>query len=440
MFSYITLRNFKSFENITIDFRDRQKNEKPIILLYGANGIGKSNIVSAFELLSELFDTMKVRDMLQKMISDKQFDIKNEETMVKLFHENFKDIENIIRTYKMIDSEDNMYAEFGFTINEKPGVYFIETNNHQIVHEHLSYTLVKNKSIYFDITPEQFNLNRKLFATKESYSTILKTAKEYWGKHSMFSIIMHEINDKSFDYIEEQLSENLMNVIFTFQNISCANHGYKRFIDGRIRSDSLKNLKHGEIETHEIENLQKAELALNTFFTTLFPNIKKVYYKTTLDESKLTYNLYFKKQIGTKIRDIPYKLESDGITSLIEMFPLLLNTIYGIVSIIDEFDSGLHEILKRSLLESLQGNIKGQLILTTHDISLMDSNIKKDYIYVVSEDENNQKHVKCITETNQQINVKSSRSKQYYEGKYQGIPQKAYVDFTKLNNMYHNND
>ena len=122
MFNYITLRNFKSFENITIDFRNRQKKAKPIILLYGPNGIGKSNIVSAFELLSDLFDTMQVRDMLQRMLADKKFDPKNQELMVKLFHENFKDMEDIIHEYKMIGSAGNMFVEFGFSLNDKDGV------------------------------------------------------------------------------------------------------------------------------------------------------------------------------------------------------------------------------------------------------------------------------------------------------------------------------
>ena len=440
MFNYITLRNFKSFENITIDFRNRQKKAKPIILLYGPNGIGKSNIVSAFELLSDLFDTMQVRDMLQRMLSDKKFDPKNQELMVKLFHENFKDMEDIIHEYKMIGSTGNMFVEFGFSLNDKDGVYQLETNDKQIIHEHLSYTLVKNKGVYFDFTPEEYNLNRKLFKTKNSYTTILETAKEYWGKHSILSIIMHEIKDKSIEYMEDQLTEKLIDVIYTFKNISCANHGYKKFIDGRVRADSLKNLKHGEIDIEDAEILTRAEQTLNKFFTTLFPSIKKVYYDTCKTESTVTYSLYFLKQIGTKLRDIPYKLESDGTTSLLEMLPLLLNTVDGITSIIDEFDTGLHQVIKYSLLESLQSNIEGQLILTTHDISLMDSKIKKEYIYIVSEDNNYQKYAKCITDTDQQIHINSSRSKQYIDGKYQGLPQEAHIDFVELDNLFHDNN
>ena len=439
MFEYVTLKNFKSFENITIDFRDRQKKAKPLILLLGPNGIGKSNIVSVFELLSDLFDTMNVRDFLESLLSRKDIDTKNQQFMMKYFHEQLKDIEDIIRENKMIGSTDNMYIEFGFSINEKSGTYIVETNDTQIVHERLSYILVKNKSLYFDITQDKININRKLFATKESYSTILESAKEYWGKHSIFSILMHEISDKTNEFMNEQLSENLRDVISALNNISCANHGYKKFFDSIIPSYSLKNLKNGEIDNSQLHTLQKTEHVLNQFFTTMFPNIKNVYYKTTTNESILEYTLYFKKQIGSQIRDIHYKLESDGIAALISLFPLLLNSLDGITSVIDEFDNGLHEILSQSLLNSLQKYITGQLILTTHNINLLDSDVLSEYVYIISEDDDYNKHVQCITETNQQIHANSNRMKQYLEGKYQGLPQKADINFDELRNYFRQN-
>lgn len=432
MFEYITLKNFKSFENVTIDFRDRQKNAKSLILLYGPNGIGKSNIVSAFELLSELFDTMDVRDFLQELISNKEFTTNNQNSIMKYFHDNFKDIETIIEENKTIDSKENMYIEFGFSISSKSGIYYIETNDKQIVHEHLEYTLIKNRSTYFDITPEKIMLNRKLFATKDSYTTILNTANEFWGKHSIFSILIHEIHDKTNKFMADQLSGNFKDVIFTLNNVSCANHGYKKYIDSRISSDFLKNLKYGEIDTLHKKTLEHTEKKLNNFFTTLFPNIKNVYYQTTISESIINYTLYFKKQIGSKLRDICYKLESDGITALISLFPLLLNTVNGNVSVIDEFDNGLHEILSQSILESLQKTINGQLILTTHNINLMESNLRSEYIYVIREDESYNKKVTCLTDYDQQINTNSNRKKQYLDGKYQGLPQFANVDFKNL--------
>ena len=117
----------------------------------------------------------------------------------------------------------------------------------------------------------------------------------------------------------------------------------------------------------------------------------------------------------------------------------MLNSLDGITSVIDEFDNGLHEILSQSLLNSLQKYITGQLILTTHNINLLDSDVLSEYVYIISEDDDYNKHVQCITETNQQIHANSNRMKQYLEGKYQGLPQKADINFDELRNCLRQN-
>ena len=47
MFTYVTLKNFKSFEDITLDLTDKNNHPKSLVLIYGENGIGKSNLASA---------------------------------------------------------------------------------------------------------------------------------------------------------------------------------------------------------------------------------------------------------------------------------------------------------------------------------------------------------------------------------------------------------
>ena len=53
MFEYIKAKNFKSFGNIEFDLRDKKGDPKKLVLIFGENGIGKSNLASAFFLLSE---------------------------------------------------------------------------------------------------------------------------------------------------------------------------------------------------------------------------------------------------------------------------------------------------------------------------------------------------------------------------------------------------
>ena len=62
----------------------------------------------------------------------------------------------------------------------------------------------------------------------------------------------------------------------------------------------------------------------------------------------------------------------------------------------------------------------------------MESNLRSEYIYVIREDESYNKKVNCLTDYDQQINTNSNRKKQYLDGKYQGLPQFANVDFKNL--------
>ena len=66
-------------------------------------------------------------------------------------------IENtIIKENKTVSSEEHMLLEFGFNINGKRGRYLLETNNNQIIHEKLEFTLTKKGAfilIFLKINP-----------------------------------------------------------------------------------------------------------------------------------------------------------------------------------------------------------------------------------------------------------------------------------------------
>lgn len=48
MFEYIRLKNYKSFGDVDFNLLDKNKNPKKLILIFGENGIGKSNLASSF--------------------------------------------------------------------------------------------------------------------------------------------------------------------------------------------------------------------------------------------------------------------------------------------------------------------------------------------------------------------------------------------------------
>jgi AAA15 family ATPase/GTPase len=45
----------------------------------------------------------------------------------------------------------------------------------------------------------------------------------------------------------------------------------------------------------------------------------------------------------------------------------MLEVVTGSVAVIDEFDTGIHDLLVKALVTSLYDSIEGQLIMTTHN-------------------------------------------------------------------------
>ena len=146
------------------------------------------------------------------------------------------------------------------------------------------------------------------------------------------------------------------------------------------------------------------------------------------------------KEIAGKIRDIDFSLESTGTQSIIQQLPFMLVAVKGSVAIIDEFDTGIHDLLVKSLINSLNNDINGQLILTTHNTLLMESEIPKDSIYVINELSSNNKEIQCILHYDNKISNKNNIRNQYLLGKYSGIPDETNINFKELINMVTNQE
>ena len=433
MFEYIKLKRFKSFGDVEFNLLDKKGNPKNMILIYGENGAGKSNLASALLLLSETLRTMDVRDFIESMLV-KQPDAMQDDDFSRFLKMRYKDLETLIKESKMVNSDSSMYLEFGFKLNGKSGCYVIETNDSQLIHEHLEYTLSKNRGVYFDITPDDVSISSKIFQTKKSYNEIKAACSKYWGKHTLLSIIMHESDDKADAYIKEQLSEHFDTVLEFFNRIS----GNIKFGSRQERGFiGLPEAIFGEYDEGTIPKtdeplLDKTELMLNIFIKSIYKDVEKVYYKRIYKENTIRYSLMQTKLLAGKLRDIEFSMESTGTQSLLQLLPFMLVVVHGSTAIIDEFDTGVHDLLVQKLVRSLYSNLQGQLILTTHNTLLMESGLPKENIYVISEIANGEKEIQCITHYDQKIHANTNIRNQYLNGTYSGTPDLKDVDFQQL--------
>ena len=235
--------------------------------------------------------------------------------------------------------------------------------------------------------------------------------------------------------IKKQLSENFNSVIKFFSRISCKvkiGSRQERGIIG-LPPEIFSSFDEGNIPTSRESILDKTENMLNIFFKNIFTDVHGVYYKRTYKENRINYKLMIYKYIAGMERELPFSLESTGTQSLLELLPFMLVVLKGSVAIIDEFDTALHDILVESLVISLNENPNGQLILTTHNTLLMESDIPKESIYTIYETENGSKKIECITQRpDNKIQKNTNIRKQYLAGGYRGIPKKIHIDFNQL--------
>lgn len=437
MFTSLELHNYKSLVELNVSFLKKKDIAKKLIVVYGENGVGKSNFASAFFTLYESMQTLSVRKAIMAFLEDKK-EYANKDSFIRAVSSKLRDTETIIKNCKTIDSSDNMSLKFGFNIGGKEGSYLIEYDDTQIVRERLEYALVKNRCVLFDISLNERKINKKLFLESEYAYEVEENLTKYKGRHSLLSIIYNDLEEKANEYVQKRIHPALYKIIGDFVTMSVSlkhgNHG--EFDKIGVSHEILSQLKSGTLNIEDEEELDKAEELLNNFFTQTYSDIKDVFYKKeVINEKSFKYELFFKKKIYGNLIDVSYELESTGTLHLLKILPYLLMSVEGTVVVIDELDTGIHDLLVENLLNSIIDSIGGQLIVTTHNTMILDSEIDPEYIYTFVVDRDAKKELVPIVEFENRVHPNLNYRNRYLKGMYGGIPNIADIDFDELSDI-----
>lgn len=437
MFTSLELHNYKSLVELNVSFLKKKDIAKKLIVVYGENGVGKSNFASAFFTLYESMQTLSVRKAIMAFLEDKK-EYANKDSFIRAVSSKLRDTETIIKNCKTIDSSDNMSLKFGFNIGGKEGSYLIEYDDTQIVRERLEYALVKNRCVLFDISLDERKINKKLFLESEYAYEVEENLTKYKGRHSLLSIIYNDLEEKANEYVQKRIHPALYKIIGDFVTMSVSlkhgNHG--EFDKIGVSHEILSQLKSGTLNIEDEEELDKAEELLNNFFTQTYSDIKEVFYKKeVINEKSFKYELFFKKKIYGNLIDVSYELESTGTLHLLKILPYLLMSVEGTVVVIDELDTGIHDLLVENLLNSIIDSIGGQLIVTTHNTMILDSEIDPEYIYTFVVDRDAKKELVPIVEFENRVHPNLNYRNRYLKGMYGGIPNIADIDFDELSDI-----
>lgn len=433
MIRYIKLKNYRSLTDFELNLASKNNTPVKFAVIYGENGSGKSSIISVFDMLYESFQTMNIKNTIMHFLAEHP----DHEYADKLKNINkYTDITRIIRNNKTIGSDDNMSIELGFYLNGKNGSYLIEFDSEQVVHERLEFTLNHNRGVYFDITQDSERINDSVFkGVKGDLSTMIN---KYWGKHSVISLINNIKEEFSNNYFKSNVSESFI------QLLDYLNSVYVYMADSDSKSGIIDNkmilppeqIASGSISVSNSNALDIAERALNKYFKSMYRDITNVFYKREQNNDFIEYDLYFTRYISGKNRIIHYSDESCGTNNLMYLLPYCLAAANGLVVAIDEIDNGIHDVLLCNMLKNLYSNISGQLIITTHNIMLLNEYAFKDSFYFIEILEDGSRRINTPADSGYRIQPDSNVIMNYLKNIFKGLPwNEMNIDFKDISSV-----
>ena len=437
MFTKITLENFRSFDHIVFDLTEKGNVPKHLAVLYGENGAGKSNLMSAFVLLPELTRTMDVRDAYERLLTrDAIFqDEKMEKVMREQMRHSLMDMSAIIKDYRMIDCEDPIVAEYEFNINGNNGCYRVEFGQDEIVHERLEYVLNRRRGLYFDCSSDGILINDTVIQGtngKDFLVDVKETAKRYWGKHSLLAILLYEMKDKSNAFGRDNVTENFNTVLREFRGLSCAvSMGNKSWEGLSSKLQVLKRPLQGHLSLRRETELDYASDFFTQLFTSVDLSVRKIFYKKEFHDDEIYYKLIEEKYIAGNYRRIDFERESAGNCQLLNISCYLLTACMGGVVILDEAEANIHDLLFQKLLEEIRPILKGQVIMTTHNTMLMEASFAREATYILSVDPDNpsDKKIRCISDYRKRTYAANNIRNKYLNCEYGGVPELRQTEF-----------
>lgn len=378
------LRKYKGSNTFESDDVSLLKN----ILIFGANGAGKSQLINGLRRMQEMI-------------------IRGTENVTQ----------HLPYNPFMFDSKSqNKPTDFFIKIKKNGKIYdySYSYNSTEFLTEKLLITTNGKEKVYFSRTGTNI---------ESEFNSVLFLQKRL-RKNELLLYLAQQENDEYASEVYKWFYEDLM-----FVNTA-----------NRIPNDFLKLMRQPDLKKEMVSFLNFADfnitdVKVRRISVKIPKKAKQIFQMMDTEAPESVLQLYtihksydeFGREVGSD--ELPLEMESLGTQRL---FFIVLAMIFSQINgnnktlIIDEFDDSLHHELAASLVEifnSVQNN--NQYILTTHDYNLLDSKIRIDQIYFVEKDfmgcsklESAFDFTDSRTNARHDINI----AKKYIQGIYGAVP------------------
>jgi AAA15 family ATPase/GTPase len=366
-------------------------------VIYGANASGKSNFSKAFVFFHKFIVTNYI-NALNNQIPTIPF-ILNDKT----------------------ENEPSLF-EVELIIGNKTYIYGFEVTRVKVLREWLYQ--YPQKKILFERVGNKMHSNRRHF--REGTTTLEKQTRP-----NVLFLSLIAVNNGP---ISNEVIEEIKNIqVYPAENRDLIlNYGFNHYPE--YKKDMLKFLQEADFNIEDFIFEQK-EVNKDEFASAFPPEIprnlidlattgtrKFVHRKVSTLHSK--YN-----DQGNVVGKVEFDFINQGSGGTKQMFgfsALFLNALKkGRTLFIDELDTSLHPILCKFIIQMFNSKKKNplnaQLIFTTHDDSLLDSEIlRRDQIFFIEKDKFGASNLFSLSNIGERKDL--NYRKRYFEGRYGAIP------------------
>jgi len=402
-------KNFASFkDDVVLDLRKTSYKQHPshtfkinehellkTVAIYGANASGKSNLIRAIYEFKKLI----ISQFYMDLESSKNIEISNSSVEITPFLLADKIDDNV--EFEIVFYHKDRMFQYGYTIEKS-----------LIISEWL---LVDNKEVF-----ERENENI-IFGSE--YKEILKHYTKYREDRLYISTLDYFITEDKIKSIIDALKEYIIEKLDIYKEIILETSIKSDINMFMLRPNIIKNdkfkvkiseyIRQIDVGIEEII-IEKEKLKLS--------NMKE---EKEVEVAKTVHPIYDEngKKIGKKVFDI-YQ-ESSGTVRFLSYIQYIVELIEdGGVFIVDELSSRLHPLLTKFIVDIFQSDLNksnAQLIFTTHEVSIMNNNqFRRDEVAIVDKDVAGRSTLYTLSDL--QIREDATFNKDYFKGKYGGIP------------------
>lgn len=411
MLHQFTFKNFKSFKNevtlnllassikehqsdVVIDLANEQVLK--VAAIYGANASGKSNVLSAFNMMRKfVLGSFK----------------KSESNLFLNMSPYWFEEEGVPTEFSVLFSTEKNIYQYGFSI--------------------------LGQKVY-----EEYLFQRDLSKKKEKYITLFEKEEDNYSGELLQEIDLETIlklieDDTLLLSLLAQLKLPSVQEVFNwFKNTQTVNYGdpktesndYITFSDLK-NSDPLVDFLEDEQNKKELEHFIRAvDIGIKEFG--IFQSRKK---DSSPKFGDLKAAIAYHKIPGTdKLFPVSIRDESSGTQKMISLYMDIKKVLdNGQTLFIDELDAKLHPLLIRYILilfHDEKTNPKdAQLVFSTQEIFTLDKeNLRRDEIWFVDKDEDGVSDlyslVDYVDDEDKKVRNDASYGKDYILGRYKSIP------------------